>query len=167
MENYAALIRKHAGQGLLIDTNVLMLLLVGNVDPTQIPTVKVTANRGFTERDFDLLVSIVVRFSRIITTPHILAEVSNHADKLKRDSQNKLEAFVSRIESCDERFDPAAQIAKSVAFEKFGLTDGAISELAMKGVLVLTVDFPLYGYLQKKGADVVNFNHLRPLAWDA
>jgi uncharacterized protein YaiI (UPF0178 family) len=61
----------------------------------------------------------------------------------------------------EERFEPAKALTKSDAFVKFGLTDTAISVVAAKKFLVLTVDFPLAGYLKKKGVDAINFNNLR------
>ena len=40
-----------------------------------------------------------------------------------------------------------------------------IAELVKGNYLVLTDDLSLFGYLQNRGIDAINFNHLRPLAW--
>lgn len=62
-------------QDLLIDTNVLMLLLIGRWDRASIPTFRRTAT--FTVTDFDLLEGALPRYARVVTTPAVLAEVSN------------------------------------------------------------------------------------------
>jgi hypothetical protein len=45
--------KKFHRKGLLIDTNLLLLLLVGSVDPSLIAINKITANQGFDKLDFD------------------------------------------------------------------------------------------------------------------
>lgn len=157
----ASFMSKHYRQGLLADTNVLLLLLVGSLDRGLIKH-KIVSNQGFDEADFDFLYSFVGRFQKLITTPHILAEVSNHADKLKgKDHQRLFLKLASLIETMDEHSEPSKAISKSDAFLRFGLTDAAISCLAKKHFLVLTVDYKLAGYLQKQGAAAINFNNLR------
>lgn len=154
-------------KGLLVDTNVLLLFLVGNLDPKLVGRFKVTANQGFDEADFHLLQTFVYRFQKLVTTPHILAEVSNHADKIKGQfRQNLSQRFAALVELLDERSEPAKTLVQSDAFLRFGLTDAAISCLAKKQFLVLTVDFRLAGYLQKEGVSATNFNNLRQFARD-
>lgn len=156
---------KNHHKGLLVDTNVLLLLLIGSLDSKLIRNFKITANQGFDEADFNLLRSFVGKFQSIITTPHILTEVSNHADKIKGDIRKRIFGkLVSLIGQLDECSESSKALAKSDAFVRFGLTDTAISSLASKNFLVLTVDFPLAGYLKKKNVDVINFNHLRQTA---
>ena len=149
----------------MIDTNLLLLLLVGSSDPSKIRTCKITANQGFSETDFNLLRDFVCRFQKLITTPHILTEVSNHAEKIKGvDKGEFLTQFLSLIERMDERFEVAESLAKTDAFIRFGLTDAAISHLANGDFVAPTEDFPLAGYLQKRGVKVVNFNVVRQMS---
>jgi hypothetical protein len=163
-EFFVTLMGKHRHKGLLVDTNVLLLLLIGSLDSKLIGNFKITANQGFDEADFNLLRAFVGKFQKIVTTPHILTEVSNHADKIKGDAHKKIFGrFVSLIEQLDEHTETTKALVKSDAFVRFGLTDTAISSLASKNFLVLTVDFPLVSYLQSKKADVINFNHLRQM----
>ena len=149
-------------KNLLVDTNLLLLLLVGSFDPSKIRTHKITANQGFNETDFYQLRNFTCTFQKLVTTPHILTEVSNHADKIKGTDHLKfLQKFISLIETLDEHFEASRLIANTDVFVRFGLTDAAISRLAHKDFLVVTVDSPLAGYLQKKGVNVVNFNNVR------
>ena len=72
--------------------------------------------------------------------------------------------FLSLIEKMDERLDTSRLLAKTEAFVRFGLSDAAISHLANGNFVVLTEDFPLAGYLQKRGVSVVNFNIVRQMS---
>ena len=165
-DHFAPLVSKYRTKGLLIDTNVLLLLLVGSVEPRLIRTSKITNNQGFTEADFELLQIFVGNFKKVVTTPHILAEVSNHAGKMPANQQTVFCRLASLIERIEEHAEAATSLVQSDAFARFGLTDTAIGALASKGFLVLTVDFPLAGYLEKRGVDAINFNHLRQLNWE-
>jgi hypothetical protein len=150
--------------GVLIDTNLLLLLIIGSFDPALIKKNKITANRGFDEADFNRLLGIIGRFQRLVTTPHILTEVSNHSDKVKGEDHKKfVQQFISLIDKLDERWESSKALSKNDAFVRFGLADTAISRLAEENFFVVTVDLPFAGYLQKKGVNVVNFNNIRQL----
>ena len=61
---------------LLLDTNLLLLLLVGACDKTFLPKFNCTSK--YTEDDYNLLISIFNFFeTKIVITPHILAEFSD------------------------------------------------------------------------------------------
>ena len=148
--------------GLLIDTNLLILLLVGSCHPSLIRTNKITANQGFDQNDFIRLRDFAGRFRKLVTTPHILTEVSNHTEKIKGpDRQTFIREFVGWLEIMEEQSEPARQLAGMEGFAEYGLTDSAIHHLARNGLAVITVDFRLVGFLQKRGVKAVNFNHLR------
>lgn len=147
---------------MLIDTNLLLLLLIGSLNPSLIRKEKITANQGFDEGDFNQLRDFAVTFQRLVTTPHILTEVSNHTDKIKDANHGKFfQQFISLIGKLDEYSEASKLLAKTETFARFGLTDTAISHLANESILVLTIDFPLAGYLHKKGVNVINFNKVR------
>jgi uncharacterized protein YaiI (UPF0178 family) len=54
-------------------------------------------------------------------------------------------------------------VCEHKSFEKCGLTDATIFTVAEQGLLVLTDDFQLAGYLIAQNLDCVNFNHIRGL----
>lgn len=151
-------------KSLLIDTNLLLLLLIGSFNPSLIAKNKITANQGFDEADFNQLRDFAGTFQKLVTTPHILTEVSNHADKIKgADHEKFTRRFISLIEKLDESFESSKLLSQTDAFARFGLTDTAIYHLANEGVFVVTVDLPLAGFLQKRGVPVVNFNNVRQM----
>lgn len=157
---------KYRRKGLLLDTNLLLLYFTGLVGPEFIETFKPTRNHGFKLADFELLTSIVDDFRVVVTTLHVLSEVSNHADRFKGDRHAAMcRIMAASIGVWTEEFQPAVELCGREEFRKFGLTDSAISATAHRKYLVMTVDFALAGHLTAAGVDVVNFNHLRPLAW--
>ena len=69
------LIEKHRGTGVLIDSNLLVLHLVGTVNWERLKTFKRT--QAYTLEDFELLEGLISCLGRLFTTPHVLTEVSN------------------------------------------------------------------------------------------
>lgn len=164
MDNIELLVSIYRQKGLLIDTNLLLLYSVGKTDPTRIERFKRTVK--FTVDEFLILERFLRLFIRVITTPNVLTEVSNLLGQLP---QNLYSSFygglVSQIAELDERYTPSRSLAESTHFTRFGLTDSGIAALAPGKYLVLTDDLNLFGYLQNKGIDAINFNHLRLRAW--
>jgi hypothetical protein len=156
------LIRKYRRQGVLVDTNLWLLYFVGIIDRSYISDFKRTSI--YTIEDFDILQAFLKRFSRIITTPHILTEVSNWLsylpDHLKLIGFDRLAASV-KVLLYEELFQ-ALPVTEILAFRRYGLTDIGIQHIAKDRYLVLSDDLRLVGHLQAEGIDVLNFNHLRP-----
>lgn len=153
------LIERHARKGVVVDTNVFLLLLVGSLDKTLIPNFKRTDK--YRAEDYDLLIALLRRFDAIITTQSILTEVSNLAFPLNKKQPEVFEGLRNLIRSLDERSKTSTMLSESDCFPRFGLTDASIADVAADGHLVLTDDFPLYMYLSTNGRDVVNFTHIR------
>ncbi|HEX8691401.1 MAG TPA: PIN domain-containing protein [Longimicrobium sp.] len=154
------LLARYRTAGVLVDTNLLLLYFVGALDPDRIPRFKRT--NTFTPEDHALLRRFLGRFERVVTTPHILAEVSNLAGELSGAVRDGVFAkFAAGITLMEERHAPAAELAAQPSFPRFGLTDTAVVHHARGRYLVLSDDFRLSQYLQHQGVDVINFNHLR------
>ena len=160
----ASPIEKYRRKGVLIDTNLLIVLLMGRLNPKHLTNCRAT--KSFSEEEFNMLARFVVQFDRIVTTPHILTEVSNLAGKLPESLHEDFRAvFRHIIETLSEQSVPAVEIGKHDNFLRFGLTDTAISMIAPGSYLVLTDELALSGLLQSRGVDVINFNHVRMRAW--
>jgi predicted nucleic acid-binding protein len=146
---------------LLLDANVLLLLLVGRWNRARIETFKNTDT--FTKDDFDLLWRIVGRFNRLVTTPHVLTEVSNLAGQHGEPERKTLLAeFATLIALLPEQTESAATASADPVFQRLGLTDAVIIALAATpGFEVLTTDLDLWSHLSGKGLSAWNFNHLR------
>lgn len=148
------LLTKYRQKGILIDTNLLLLFVVGSLDPGLIPKVSRTAN--YSVQDFQIVTKVIDFFDIKITTPHILTEVSNLIDR--NEIQGALRTFVSIVV---ERFVESSKVITHNMFSAFGLTDVAILDISKDNYLVLTNDGPLIGLLKNNGVDVVNLDILR------
>ncbi len=64
--------------GLPVDTNLLVLFVVGAVNRERIESFERTSS--YTKEDYKLLLQFLANFKKLHTSPHVLAEVSNLAD---------------------------------------------------------------------------------------
>lgn len=151
----------HSNRVLLLDANVLLLLLVGLWNRARVGTHKKTS--AYEPEDFDLISEIARGFGTLATTPHVLAEMSNHADFHEEPERSDL--FISiqrRIPMLQELTVDAAVSVSSPAFVRLGLTDAAIAHLASSNALVvLTTDLDLWLHLQKLQVPAYNYNHFK------
>lgn len=153
-------VKRYRQSGVLLDTNLFMLLLVGTLDPTKIGSFKRT-NRYVSE-DFEILRILLEPFDSLVTTPHILAEVSNLSGNQGDHFGNAyFQLFVERIKLAIEVYYPSRELMLKPEFLKYGLADTGIAQAAAGRYLVLTDDLPLYVYLASSGTDAVNFTHFR------
>ena len=164
MEYINQLIMSYKPKGLLVDTNLLLLYFIGAYDPERISRFKRTM--AFTIDEFLLLAMFLGLFEKIITTPNILTEVSNLSGQLPENLRAFFwEDFAGRMIDLQESYTPSTTISASPHFTKFGLTDSGIVGLVKHKYLVLTDDLKLAAYLQNLDIDVINFNHIRAIAW--
>ena len=145
----------------VIDTNLLLVYLVGCVDPQLIIRFKKTSSRYCAE-DFKILDELLNKFSRFITTPNILTEVSNLGGQLSGKNKECFIALLSAfIQKTAEKYIQSSEISKDNLFIKYGITDRGLLELASTGHLIITDDFRLSAYCKSLGFHSINFNHLR------
>jgi len=147
-------------EGVVIDTNLLLLLLVGIYDKNLINDFKRT--QKYDIDDFERLILIVSYCeNRIYTTPNILTEITNLSDGINKD--NKFFAFIHKFL---EQFMEVANSSHSIIsnnlkiFLKLGLADASIADISSEKILVLTDDLDLYHFLSQS-KPTINYNHLR------
>jgi len=159
------LLERYSKAGILLDTNILLLYFVGTFDKSEISKFKRT--KIFAIEDYFTLIAFLHHFEKVITTPNIMTEVSNLSGQLGEHIRtNYFEQFARGIVLLNEYYLSSHDIAKMEDFKRFGITDTGILCLAKTNYLVLTDDFKLSNYLQTKGIDALNFNHIRPINWE-
>lgn len=147
-------------RGVVLDTNLLLLLWVGRWNPDAISQHKRTLK--FDKDDYRRLEVFLSRFRTVVVTPSILTEASNLIRQFK--SQRELTTtLVEQIPLLDERHLPSVGVVQLEAFVPLGLTDAGIVSLAKEQWLVLTDEFELFGRLSSEELPVVNFNYLLSL----
>jgi hypothetical protein len=161
IEAAADRISRFRRKGVLLDTNLLLVYLVGLIDRNLVPSFKRT--EGYRTEDFDLLVTLISPVEKLITTPHVATEVHSLAGHLDGNAKYRFrDLFESIIPNVKESHRPAKQLCTGSAYKTFGLTDAAIHKIGQRR-LVLTDDFPLSAYIQNTGGNVLNFTNLRLL----
>ena len=151
----------HKNKLVVIDTNLLLVYLVGCVDPQLITKFKKTNSRYCAE-DFKILNDLTGNFKKFVTTPNILTEVSNLGGQLRDNAKIKFFALLSQfIQQTPEKYIKSSEISKDDLFIKFGITDRGILELDKTKHLIITDDFKLCAFCIKHGFYSINFNHLR------
>jgi len=149
-------------RGVLVDTNLLVLLIVGFVNRDRIPLFKRTSK--YTPDDWDLLTRILERALRRYSTPHVLAEVNTLTDLPGPEGDVAKAALLHAISLMEEIPIPSLDACNSAYYRRLGLTDAAIVLVARRqGCSVITNDFGLYLALLEQGESVVNFDDLRKL----
>lgn len=162
MNTYAlSLLHRHRGGDVIVDSNLLILLVIGLYDPLFITRFRNTSQFRF--EGFERLGRTLDLFATILVTPNILTEVSNMANQAPERVKSSIFArFGETVRLVlQETHLPSREVVVGPHFERFGLTDVGIARLAMSGALVLTIDKPLVAYLQAIGTDALDFNDLR------
>lgn len=162
-----SLFADHRGKAVLLDSNLLLVFLSGALGIRVFRSFKRVSRYQFS--DYELLARFLASFSVLLTTPHILTEVSNLADSLtgsyKRDWDTNFIALLrserTRI-GMRETWVSAVELSEEPEFLPFGITDTALTQLSAEA-LVVTEDHRLSGYLRNRGVAVLNFDHLREL----
>ena len=161
------LFARHVGKNILLDSNLLLILLSGALGARFFAGFKRVSN--YKMEDYELLVRLLKSFTVLLTTPHILTEVSNLANSLsesyKQNWSLNLAALIASEQQpvgMRETWTPAADLIESPDFAAFGITDAALSRLSGEALLV-TDDYRLSGTLRSRGIPVLNFGDLRKM----
>lgn len=163
--NLTDLIRNpSARSALFIDTNILVLFVVGACDPALLTKCKRAAQ--FDQNDLKLLIKFSNLFQTVSTTPSVLTEVCNLLESFNKEQGYRVFAtIVSLLKSMKERHVPALQLSGDPAFLRIGLADTSLLSAASKGAVILSDDLKFCSEVWGRGFAAVNFNHLRSEVW--
>jgi hypothetical protein len=145
---------------LLIDTNLLCLLLVGNVGTDRIAKHKRLAK--YDVIDYDRVRSIALRSGQLVLCPHVLAETSNISRQTPEPLRSLIGAALQDIANASLELQiPARTAATAPEYLRLGLTDAVLLELGKFGRTLLSDDFDLCHAAAARGYSVINYNYLR------
>lgn len=155
------ILQRYKRRGILVDSSLLVVYLIGSFDRRQLVNCRAIKS-SFTKKEFELLAKIIGLFDLVVTTPHVLTEVSNLAGRLPARMHVPFRTFFANvIKQLAERNASAADLSMAPHFVRFGMADTAISRIAPGKYFVLTEEVALYSLLSANGVDVMNFNHVR------
>lgn len=150
---------------LLVDSNLLVLYVVGNVNPARIAQFKRTSR--YSAWHFQLLLRLLQPYERLLTLPHILTEVSNLTDLDGKETDLARLVLRETVRCLHEEPIQSLVAAEGDLFRRLGLTDSAIAELAhLQGIDVLTDDLDLHLALLARNISSFNFSQISALAME-
>lgn len=148
-------------RGIFIDSNLLVLLVVGSLDKQLIARHRRLS--AFTPEDFDILADLMTQVEVVFATPNTLTEASNliaqHREPQRRDLLGELQRA---IETTIEIIVPSAEASLREEFIGLGLADAALLTVVNSDRPLLTDDLQLYlAALQNDENAALYFNHFR------
>ncbi len=161
MDYAGLLLERSKGKGLLLDSNLLLLLLVGAYDRNLIGNGRYNKLSKYTLEDLKILVRLKSMFSRVATTAHVLTELSNLAGDFPESIKTGcFHSFRKSFASLDELSASSREAAQRPEFHFLGLTDSVLAHFTPE-FLMVSDDARLVAKLSQSGLESLNFNHLR------
>lgn len=153
----ALMIEKYRSRGLLLDSNLLLLHLVGTVNASLVGVGGYGRLSGFGIRQTLILQQLIATFVRVVTTAHVLTEVSNLVNDLHgvRKAQ-VLGAFVSTLEMISEQDISSYKAGRRSEFSYLGLTDSVLTEMS-GSFLIVSNDGRMVDMLRQHGVEALKW----------
>lgn len=145
----------------IVDTNLLVLFLVGEIAPSKIGVHR--RLKAFDLEDHARLAQEVRRFRDHVTHASVLTEASNLMGSGEQETApgtSSCLAHYATTTAREIRVD-AAVLTRDPLFYKLGLADCAVAHVAGSSVTVLTEDYRLSGVLRTRGVQAWNLRHAR------
>ena len=168
MDYIKGIIFDYKSKGIIVDTNLLILFVVGGYDISYIEKCNRIKNKRYTIEDYRFVNNLLASFAKIYVTPQVLAEFSNLSfNDIKGQAFLKYFEYVLKIiRESSEGYISKDIILNISMFKKFGFTDASIFKLASKEKLpVITDDLPLHHYLINCGIRSINMDSIRAASW--
>lgn len=150
---------------LILDTNLLLLLLIGAHNKALLKDCQSTKN--YTADDYDLLLQVLLYFqTEIVITPHILAEFSDFSrrDIKEPQIQQYLMMVRDKLKTYHEEHVSLPQLLETNlrVLVTLGFPDISIIEAAKRvGAVILTDDIGLGEYANESRIPSVKFGAVR------
>lgn len=153
-------------KSILLDTNLLVVLVVGLLDPSMIGNHKRTKN--YTPEDFESLKSVLDNYQELWITNQSVAEASNLLRHTNADNAEKLLKILSNLVSRYKESNISSRdIFEESCALKLGVTDAGLARKSKRVTNLLTADLDLYLEVSGRFNNAINFNHIRTGAWGA
>ena len=138
---------------IIVDSNALIVLLIGTIDPKLFKTHKATSI--YDEDDFHELLNVIEDFKEIIVLPNIWTEVDN---LLNTFGGNYKYPYIQKIREVikitSENYIDSKKGCELESFSQIGLTDSLVLEQAKSCKLLITSDSQLSDYAIAYGIKV-------------
>ncbi len=151
--------------GLLFDTELLLVFCVGLYDTSMIGNFKKTQN--YNKDDFTFLNNMIFNNRPVYVSPQILGELSNHSRMLPtKIHKNYYSSILEFLKEQLEIYVPKNDILDELYFPDVGFADSSIIKICLdKDCVLFTSDWELTGIVRNRGITAVNYNEIRNALW--
>ena len=145
---------------IFIDTNALIVLVVGMIDKSLISSHRRTSIYEIV--DFENLAYLIGDLDRIVTTPNVLTEVDNLLNNFQKGHRwTYFQVLKELISNSTEQFIQSKLCLNLDAFFELGLTDTGVLEICKNCDFLITGDSRLSDYASAYGIKVVDLVKIR------
>ena len=138
-----------------IDTNALILLIIGSIDPKIIENHKRTSIYDL--EDYQFLTEVIGDYNRLVVLPNIWTEVDNLLNNfIGRQKELYIENMKILTKELSEEYLISHEATENYAFFDLGLTDTQILILSQKCECLITADSRLSDYAISFGVKIVD-----------
>jgi predicted nucleic acid-binding protein len=135
---------------ILIDTNALVVLLIGLMDVKLINKHKRTSI--YEEQDFNDLVSVIGGLDKLVVLPNVWTEVDNLLNNFAGEYKYQyITKTIDTMKSTTEKFIESVKGVESYNFFDLGLTDSLLLQYAKECDVLVTSDSRLSDYALAHG----------------
>lgn len=159
-------ISNYGRNGIILDTNLLLLMLVGAYSPDYISDYKRT--QKYTREDYEWICLILKYFAKVVITPQILAEVWNFAEKIPDYHLVEfIKSSVKALEIIEEIYiEKQVILSNTDELQYVGVSDLSIIHAAKRGnYVIFTDDLRSYHCFMTNEVPSINLNHIRTSNW--
>ncbi len=145
---------------IIIDSNSLIVLLLGFINPSLINRHRNTSI--YDEQDFHILISVIKDIKKLVVLPNIWTEVDNILNRFSGSYKDQyVEKIILTIKETSEKYIESHSVENNTAFYDLGLTDTLILEHAKDCEMLITSDSKLSDYAHANGVKVFDLLELK------
>lgn len=138
---------------IIVDSNALIVLLIGIIDPKLFKTHNTTSI--YDEDDFNDLLNVIEDFKEIIVLPNIWTEVDNLLNSFGGNYRYQyIQKITEMIKITSEKYIDSKTGSECESFFDLGLTDSLVLQQAKFCKLLITSDSKLSDYAMAYGVKV-------------
>ena len=142
---------------ILVDTQLLVLLVVGSAKPSLIARHKRTRT-SYTQTDFELLLDLLGFAPKFLFCAHVAAEVSNLVGQYgEPDRSSLMRNLKALLNNASESAISCAAVMEAPEYITLGLADAAQLAVCAPDSVLLTDDEPLFRAASARGTAALYF----------
>lgn len=140
----------------ILDTNVFILYIVGQINPARISKHKRTSI--YTKEHYAHLLSVVQGYDRLLICPNIATEVDNLLNNFSGEDRNTYLSVSRQVfKASAEKYIETAAASDTYFYPEVGLTDAAVLSMARQCDLLISGDSRLCDHARSVNIPLFDF----------